>query len=204
MRKHGKKKEFVKIVNENTIVDDRNFDNNQKENEEEVTVQNSYDKSEECNTIVILDVEIVNLNDQQKSENNKIMIENDTVEENNVEDPRIKNSEECEQIESVHVENVKIVDVEDDIIENRLCDKNTEASDDNSELAENDVKSNSIHEKIAGSFPCKICDVAAKSRKELASHKILIHNWCNKCVSTFDSQDKLKKHCSTNHRKSNK
>ena len=35
--KHGKEKEFVKIVNENTMVDDRNFDNKQ----EEVTVRNS-------------------------------------------------------------------------------------------------------------------------------------------------------------------
>ena len=115
----------------------------------------------------------------------------------------IKNNEECEHIEAVHVENVKIFDVEDEIIENRLCDKNTEATDDNSELEKTEVKSNSIHEQIAGSFPCKICDVAAKSRQELANHKISIHNWCNKCFSTFDSQDKLKNH-STKHTKSNK
>ena len=79
--------------------------------------------------------------------------------------------------------NVKIVDVEDD------SDIKPEESD------------NNIPGKIAGSFTCNICNVAAKSKHELVTHKVSTHNWCIKCFSTFDSREKLKNHLSTKHKK---
>ena len=136
----------------------------------------SIEKTEECDDIVVVEVEIMNVDDKTNSENDDIIGENDTVVENNVDEVQIEHNEENDV-------NVKIVDVEDD------SDIKPEESD------------NNIPGKIAGSFTCNICNVAAKSKHELVTHKVSTHNWCIKCFSTFDSREKLKNHLSTKHKK---
>ena len=142
----------------------------------------SIEKNEECDDIVVVEVEIMNVDDKTNSENDDIIGENDTVVENNVDEVQIEHNEENDV-------NVKIVDVEDDTIDYRTSDIKQEESD------------NNIPEKIAGSFACNICNVAAKSKHELVSHKVSTHNWCIKCFSTFDSRDNLKNHLTTMHKK---
>ena len=134
---------------------------------------------------------MTNTIDQNEECGNRIIVDVEIV---NVDDQTSSEHDEiiCEndavEEDNADVVNVKIVDAEDDVLENRTSDKErTEESDG----------------KIAGSFVCNICNVAAKSKYELVSHKVSTHNWCVKCFSTFDSRDKLKNHLSTKHKKNN-
>ena len=43
-------------------------------------------------------------------------------------------------------------------------------------------------------FKCETCGFASSRQEIIENHKELLHNWCAKCYSTFDSQKKLKSH----------
>ena len=124
---------------------------------------------------------MTNTIDQNEECGNRIIVDVEIV---NVDDQTSSEHDEiiCKndavEEDNVDVVNVKIVDAEDDNIE-------------------------LVPGKMAGSFVCNICNVAAKSKYELVSHKLSTHNWCVKCFSTFDSRDKLKNHLSTKHKKNN-
>ena len=188
MFKHGKEKKS--LVDETGVLEENNVDKKHEDSEEEMTGESTNDKQEECDEIVIVDVEIVN--DLKISESVEIISKKDTVQENNVDDTH-------DDVE-VELDKVRIVDVEDDIIENRTGDDKEEASDDNIELVKKLQKEPPITDRIAGSFVCNICNFAATSKHELVSHKVSTHNWCIKCFSTFDSREKLKNHLSTKHK----
>ena len=185
MFKHRKEKKSLENEFDQTV--DETVD---EDPEEDVTMKNTNDKNEECDEIVIVDVEIVNLDDKKKSEN-------DVQESNADDDENIKhNKRDAIEVVNVVSANVKIVDVGDDTIEIRSSDNILKASDNNSELDKNQIP-----EIMTGSFVCKICDVKAKNKHDLANHKVSTHNWCTKCFSTFDSQDKLQNHLTTKHKK---
>ena len=48
---------------------------------------------------------------------------------------------------------------------------------------------------------CEICDFRARSKSEVNNHKITSHNWCSLCLSSFISQERLKKHIKSKHNK---
>ena len=209
MFKHGKEKistenESDQTFDENETIKENVFDKKRQESEKETTLENLSDTGE-CNNIVVVDVEIVLLNDQKRNENNRANSENYTVEENNIDDEH--NEESDDKVVQVELVNANIVDVEDYAIIDGTNDDETEANDENDEnieLVKKDKKVLPIPDEIAGSFVCKTCNVKANSKHELMTHKVSIHNWCTKCYSTFDSEDKLKNHVSTKHKKSKK
>ena len=89
MFKHGKEKksvenEFDQTVDETGVLEENNVDKKHEDSEEEMTVESTNDKHEECDEIVIVDVEIVN--DQKISENVEMICKNETVQENNGDD----------------------------------------------------------------------------------------------------------------------
>ena len=64
-------------------------------------------------------------------------------------------------------------------------------------------KVNPIPDKIAGSgiFHCKTCNLLAKDKVDLVNQKVSDHNWCTQCFSTFNSEENLKIHTATTHKK---
>ena len=48
---------------------------------------------------------------------------------------------------------------------------------------------------------CEICDFRARSKDEVNNHKTTTHNLCSFCLSSFVSQERLKKHLKNKHNK---
>ena len=91
------------------------------------------DRHEECESIVIVDVETVNLGVQKKSENDET-IEQDEFKEANADNMSNKHDD-------IEVVNVNIVDVRDETIENPYSDSDaiTKASDKNSDIGKKQI-----------------------------------------------------------------
>jgi hypothetical protein len=46
---------------------------------------------------------------------------------------------------------------------------------------------------------CEMCDFASARKTELKNHKMLSHNWCHICFSSFVFRDSLKNHIPKKH-----
>ena len=53
-------------------------------------------------------------------------------------------------------------------------------------------------------FKCELCDFRAARKDLILDHKGANHNWCSKCYSSFNSEDELKNHIKSKHRKKQK
>ena len=53
-------------------------------------------------------------------------------------------------------------------------------------------------------FKCELCDFRAARKNLILDHKGANHNWCSKCYSSFNSEDELKNHIKSKHRKKQK
>ena len=122
-------------------------------------MKHTNDKNEDCYGIVIVDVEIVNLDDQKKCENEETLCEYDRVHESSAADDDVSiqhNKRDDIEVVNVELANVNIVNVGDETIEIRSSDKILKVSEENS-----DLDKTQISEIMTGSFVCKICEVKA-------------------------------------------
>lgn len=136
--KHRKEEESIESEFDQTVVEESNLEEKQEESVEDITVKYTNDRHEECESIVIVDVETVNLGVQKKSENDET-IEQDEFKEANADN--MSNKHDDIEVVNVEVVNVKIVDVRDETIENPYSDSDaiTKASDKNSDIGKKQI-----------------------------------------------------------------
>ena len=131
--KHRKEEESIESEFDQTVVEESNL-----EEKQDITVKYTNDRHEEYESIVIVDVETVNLGVQKKSENDET-IEQDEFKEANADN--MSNKHDDIEVVNVEVVNVKIVDVRDETIENPYSDSDaiTKASDKNSDIGKKQI-----------------------------------------------------------------